>query len=309
MAWGNTKRMSNFIDQISFQYFSSKIWEARPLGELTLRQFLDVHKNPKQSTVDVIEQIKIAAKNNDLKLKDSLKQNNLYSFVPSVELDGNGRGMVNIIGYNPIMMVEFDKIDHARELKERLFSNLKSVVAAWISPSGRGLKLLIRIPKPKSVEEYKQYYCGLAYYLSQYDGFDGVNFNIVLPLFLSYDRDILIRKDAEEWTQRGGKIDAFKPYEGEFEVPENIDEDIKEKIIEKITFLVNQIDDNAHPRIRSISIVFGGLCSQYGFDIEEADDLLCSLIEDNEYMKKNTRSYCKTSREFLRKGFLSPLEL
>lgn len=64
--------------------------------------------------------------------------------------------MVNIIGYNPIMMVEFDKIDHARELKERLFSNLKSVVAAWISPSGRGLKLLIRIPKPKSVEEYKQ---------------------------------------------------------------------------------------------------------------------------------------------------------
>ena len=144
--------MNYFIDTVSFQFFPAKIWEATPLGELTLRQFLDVHKNPKQSTIDVIEQIKIAAKNNDLKLKDSLKQNNLYSFVPSVKLDGTGRGMVNIVDYNPIMMVEFDKIDHAKELKERLFYILKSVVAAWISPSGRGLKLLIRIPKPKSVD-------------------------------------------------------------------------------------------------------------------------------------------------------------
>ena len=54
--------MINFIDSVSFQFFPAKIWEAQPLGELTLRQFLEVHKTPKQSTVDVIEQIKIAAK-------------------------------------------------------------------------------------------------------------------------------------------------------------------------------------------------------------------------------------------------------
>lgn len=301
--------MSDFLDSVSFQFFPAKIWEIKPLGELTLRQFLDVHKNPKNSTVEVIEKIKIAAKNGDLKLKDELKQNNLYSFVPSVVLNGEGRGLINIVDYNPIMLCEFDKIDHARELKERLFNNLKSVVAAWISPSGRGLKLLIRIPKPKSVEEYKQYYCGLAYYLSQYDGFDGINYNIVLPLFLSFDREILIREDAEEWTIRGGKIDAFKPFEGEFEVPEDIDEETKNKIVEKITFLVNQIDDNAHPRIRNISTIFGGFCSQYGFDIGEADDLICDLIADNSYMQKNVRGYCKTAKEFLRKGFLAPLEI
>lgn len=301
--------MSSFIDTVSFQFFPAKIWEAQPLGELTLRQFLDVHKTPKQSTVDIIEQIKTASKNNDLKLKDSLKQNNLYSFVPSVKLDGNGRGLVNIVDYNPVMMVEFDKISHAKELKERLFNNLKSVIAAWISPSGSGLKLLIRIPKPKSVEEYKQYYCGLSYYLSQYEGFDGVNYNIVLPLFLSFDRDILIREDAEEWIKRGGKINSFKPFEGEFEVPEDIDDEIKDKIISRITYLVAQIDDNAHPKIRNIATIFGGFCSQYGFDITEADDLICDLISENEYMKKNVRGYCKTSKEFLRKGFLSPIEI
>lgn len=301
--------MSNFLDSVSFQFFPAKIWEAKPIGELTLSQFLNAHKNPTQQTIDVISKIQEASRNGDLKLKDELKQNNLYSFVPSVKLDGNGRGLVNIVDYNPIMMVEFDKISHAKELKERLFNNLKSVIAAWISPSGKGLKLLIRTPKPKSVEEYKQYYCGIAYYLSQYEGFDGVNYNIVLPLFLSYDKDILIRRDAEEWTQRGGKIDAFKPFEGEFEVPEDIDDETKEKIVQKITYLVNQINDNAHPRIRNISTIFGGFCSQYGFNVDEADDLLCYLIEQNEYMQKNIRGYCKTAKEFLRKGFLAPLEL
>lgn len=299
----------SYLDKVRFQYFGAKIWEATPLGEVTLRQFLEVHRNPKPTTVDIIEQIKLASKNNDLKLKDSLKQNNLYSFVPSVKLDGKGRGLVNILDYNPIMMVEFDKIDHAKELKERLFNNLKSVIASWISPSGRGVKLLIRIPKPSSVEEYKQYYCGLAYYLSKYEGFDGVNYNIVLPLFLSYDRDILVREDAEEWTQRGGKINAFKPFSGEIEIPENISNEMKELIIEKVSYIVNNIDDNAHPRLRSISTLTGGYCAQYGFPVEEAKDLLCELIANNSYMQKNVRNYCKTAREFIEKGLASPIEL
>ncbi len=299
----------SYLDSVSFQFFPAKIYEATPLGTLSLRSFLDVHKNPKDSTVEVIEKIKEAAKNNDLKLKDSLKQNNLYSFVPSVILDGNGRAYLNVVDYNPIMMCEFDKISHSVELKERLFNNLKSVVAAWISPSGRGVKLLIRIPKPISIENYKEYYNGLAYYLSQYDGFDGVNTNICLPLFLSYDREILIREDAEEWTIRGGKTNSFKVFEGDFETPEEIDDEIKDRIIDKITFLVNLIDDNAHPRIRNIATIFGGFCSQYGFDIEEADDLLCDLISENMYMQKNVRGYSKTAKEFLRKGFVSPLEL
>jgi len=109
--------MSKFIDSVSFQFFPAKIWEAQPLGELTLRQFLDVHKNPKQSTIDVIEQIKIASKNNDLKLKDSLKQNSLYSFVPSVKLDGNGR----------VLQVQFKNFITSLTLSKSKFSGSVSI--------------------------------------------------------------------------------------------------------------------------------------------------------------------------------------
>ena len=301
--------MINFTDSVSFQFFPAKIWEAQPLGELTLRQFLEVHKTPKQSTVDVIEQIKIAAKNGDLKLKDSLKQNNLYSFIPSVKLDGGGRGLINIVDYNPVMLVEFDKIDHAKELKERLFNNLKSVIAAWISPSGRGLKILVRIRKPRSVEEYKEYFCGLAYYLSQYEGFDGVNYNIVLPTFLSYDREILIREDAEEWTQRGGKINSFKVYEGDFEVPEDIDDEYTQKVINKVTFLVNRIEDNGHTQLLSISTLLGGWVGFKLISLEKADALICDLIQSNNYLSKNIKGYCKTAREMIRRGALSPIPM
>lgn len=301
--------MSNFIDSVSFQFFPAKIFEAKPLGNVTLRQFLDALKNPTEKTVQTINSIKEASKNGDLKLKDSLKQNNLYSFVPSVVLDGEGRGLKNIIDYNPIMLVEFDKIPHAKELKYYLFERLKCVVASWISPSGSGLKLLIRIPKPTSVEVYKEYYCGIAYYLSQYVGFDGVNFNIVLPLFLSYDREILIREDATEWNIRGAKINAFKIYEGELEVPGDISEENKQKIIDKISFLINRIEDNAHPSVISTSLIGGGFCSGMGFPIEEMEDLICGLIEDNSYMQKNTRGYCKTGIEFIRKGYNSPITI
>lgn len=300
---------NNFIDSVSFQFFPAKIYEATPIGKLTLRQFLDVHKEPKESTVEVIEQIKIAAKNNDLKLKDSLKQNNLYSFVPSVILDGSGRAYANIVDYNPIMLVEFDKIIHATELKERLFNNLKSVIAAWISPSGKGVKLLVRTPKPTSIENYKEYYCGLAYYLSQYEGFDGVNFNICLPLFLSYDRDILIREDAEEWTVRGGKLNSFKPYEGDFEAPDEISEEDNLKVINKITFLIGRIQDNAHTQLLSIATLLGGWCGASCISLDDAEELICTLIEENDYMRKNVNGYCKTAKEMIRRGILSPIEM
>ncbi len=301
--------MSNFIDLISFQYFGAKIWDATPIGKLTLRQFLDVHREPKESTVEVIGKIKEAAKNNDLKLKDSLKQNNLYSFVPSVILDGKGRGLVNIVDYNPIMLIEFDKIDHAKELKKRLFNNLKSVIAAWISPSGRGLKLLIRIPKPTSVENYKEYYCGLSYYLSQYEGFDGVNFNVVLPLFLSYDRDILIREDAEEWTQRGGKINAMKVDEPiNFEIPEDIDEVLEKEVVKSIDFLFDRIEDNAHTTLLGLAFLIGGWSAANYIGEELAYDTMVSAIERNQYMSKNTKGYLSTAKQMFLKGLNHPAE-
>lgn len=305
------KETSNFLDfdAVTFQYFPSQVWKPEPLGSLTLRQFLNSIKNPKDSTLEVFKKIEKAAAEGDLKTKDYLKQNFLYYTNPSIITNGLGRKYEDIVQLNPIMTCEFDKIDYAEELKQFLFERIDSCIAAWLSPSRRGLKLLIRIPAPKSIEEYKEYYCGMAYHLEKYNNFDGVNFNIALPLFISYDENILIREDAKEWTIRGGKMNAFKVLEGEFEVPHDINEEDKEEVKKIIERCFNKIVDSGHPAVVSYSSLLGGYVASQYISYDEAVDFAFELIQNNEYLSKGVKGYQKTSAEMIRRGMNSPVLL
>lgn len=299
----------NFIDQIKFQYFPSNIWEAVPLGVITLRQFLNSHKNPKPNIIEVFSKIKEAARIGDLETKDKLKQENLFSFTPSAILNGKGRAYENVVGFNPIMVFEFDKIDHAEHLKEELFRRLDCVVAAYISPSRRGVKFLIRIPTPKSIKEYKEYWCGLAYHLSKFEGFDPVNFNLVLPLFLSYDTDILVNEHAKEWTKKGAKIDSFKVSTEVFVAPEDINEKDKAEVTSLIKYLIGRIVDNGHTQVLSVSTCMGGFVASGYICTEDALELLMDCIEASDYLAKGVSGYKKTAKTMFNKGLASPLLL
>lgn len=301
--------INSFLDQIKFQYFPSNIWEAKPLGEVTLRQFLNSHKNPKENIVEVFNKIKEAARVGDLETKDRLKRNNLFSFTPSSILDGKGRSYDNVIGFNPILIVEFDKIDHAEELKKDLFKRLDCIVAAYISPSRRGVKFIVRIPTPKSIEEYKEYWCGLAYYLSRFEGFDPANYNLVLPLFLSYDKDILVNENAKEWTKKGGKINSFKYNAEPIEAPENIEEGDTAEVISLITYLIDRIEDNGHNQVLSTALCLGGFTASGYLTVEEALDLIRERIESNDYLAKGVSGYKKTAETMFNRGLSSPMLL
>lgn len=302
--------MSNYLnfDEIRFQYYPAAVWKITPLGTLTLRQFIESHRSPKPTILNVFKEIEEAAFTGDLKRKDHLKQNNLYYFLPSCIMEG-GRSYEHIVEFLPLMVVEFDKIDYAEELKQELFGRLKSCVAAYLSPSRRGCKFIIRIPKPKSIEEYKEYYCGLAYYLERFENFDPANFNISLPLFLSYDENILVREDAEEWSTRGGKLNAFKPYEGDFNAPEDINLEDRDEAIRIVTNCINRIEDNGHGQVVSASCLIGGYVGAGYISMEDAEELLYELIGDNQYLSKGLNGYKKTALTMLQKGASAPLLL
>jgi hypothetical protein len=296
------------FDKIRFQYYPAAVWKIDPLGTLSLKQFLEAHKNPTPKIMEVFDKIKKAAFEGDLKTKDELKQNNLYYFLPSCVMQG-GRSYEHIVDFLPLMVVEFDKIEYAEELKQELFTRLKCCIAAYLSPSRRGCKFIIRIPKPKSIEEYKEYYCGMAYYLEKFNNFDPANFNIALPLFISHDKDILIREDAEEWTTRGGKSNAFKPYEGDFEAPDDVNDKDKGEVISLLTHLFSKIEDNGHGQVVRYSCLLGGMVASNYISHEEAFELLGTLIEGNPYLAKGTRGYLKTADTMLRNGLGSPILL
>ncbi|MGK3946096.1 BT4734/BF3469 family protein, partial [Streptomyces caeruleatus] len=62
------------------------------------------------------------------------------------------------------------------------------------SPSGNGLKIIVKIPP--SLEEHTDYFYGLEdYYDSEF--FDKTSRNLSRICFISYDPDIYINKDSK----------------------------------------------------------------------------------------------------------------
>jgi len=297
-------------NKIRFQYFPAKVYDTTVLGTVSLADFIEAHRNPKPEILEVFKQIEIAAQKNDLKLKDSLKANNLYYFTVSVLLNG-GRTYQHIEEFLPLMMFEFDKIDHAEELKQFLFERMDCCIAAYLSPSKRGLKLLIHTDTPTSIDDYKLLYCGMAYHLSKYEGFDGVNFNAVIPTFLSYDKNILVRpaEDVKAWTIRGGKINAFKPFVGEFEAIENISPEDREAVESMVTYCINRITSDGHNSVVSTAAALGGYIASSYIDFEDAQALIYDLIANNDYLSKGIKGYQKTATTMMLRGMSSPLKL
>lgn len=301
------------MSEIKFQYYPSKVWIQEPLGIVDLYSFLNSIKSPKEHIKQTFLEIQKATQEGDLKKKDYLKQNKLFYVTPSVITNGFGRKLEDIVDYNPIMIVEFDKISFAEELKHYLFNRMKCIIAAYKSPSGKGVKFVVRIPKPKSVEAYKEYFCGMAFYLSKIEGFDIVNFNIILPHFITWDENILIRnwEDTSEWNIRGRKINSFKEFKGEFEPLEDVTEEDRQEIINVIdnTFIKIEREQTAHRILLGLALWCGGLSGAGYMKIEELEDYLHYKIDESHYCQKGKRGYKTTITDMLHKGFNSPLKL
>jgi hypothetical protein len=279
-----------------------------PLGRVTFEQFLKANKTPKGEIVSLFEQIEEATKKGDQDLKGKLKSK-LFYFTPCVETDGIGRCYSNIRGFTGLMVLDFDKLPDAPAFKQFLFDNLKCVVAAYLSPSKKGCKFIVKIPKCQTIDEFKSYFYGLGFYMEKYEGFDPSTQNCILPLYLSIDPDLLYREDAEVWDIQGEKLDEFKVFEGEIEVLDDVTEDDRKKVKSIIKRSMDKIVDSGHYILRSSSLALGGYVAAGYLNIKEAEEFIFSLIEDTPYLQKNKRGYKQTAREMITKGMKSPLYL
>jgi len=299
--------MKHYKD-IKFQYYENDITKPKPLGYVTLQQFITANTSPKKEIVSIFDKIEDATISGDMELKAKLKSK-LFYFTPCVQTDGLGRSYSNITGFTSFMTLDFDKIDNAPDFKKFLFDAIPSIVAAYLSPSKKGCKFIVRIPVCKTTDEFKSYFYGMAKYLEKYEGFDPSTQNCILPLYLSIDPDLLYRDDAEIWTERGYKIDEFKVFDGEIEVLENITEKDKERVRSILTKSMEKIVDSGHFIVRSTALSAGGYVASGYYTQEEAEELIYSLILDNDYCKKNIRGYKQTAKEMIIKGMRSPLYL
>lgn len=293
----------------SFHFYPANVKITKPLGVVTIEKFIEVNRNPKKEVQELFKKIQVANE----KEKQELKQK-LYYFTPCVQTDGLGRSYSNITFFNGILCLEFDKIPNfAHQLRDWIFDNFEECFCAYISPSGKGTKSLWKIPCVNSVESFKSYFYGIAERFSKIEGFDGSSQNPILPLYLSWDKDLRYRpySEAKTWAVRGGKINEFKPFTGEVEMLENIEEKDLDRIFRAIDQTFDKIDreQTAHFLLRNLSLWVGGLCGYGYLTIDDATTYICDKIKDSTYCLKNETGYCTTVRDFVIKGSYAPLKL
>lgn len=108
------------------------------------------------------------------------------------------RSAKNIIKHSGFACLDFDKIgtyDDAVCLRDSLQDN-EYIYSAFISPSGNGVKALVKVPK--DIANYKKYYEALC---ETFDTFiDSKTKDISRVCFESYDPDLFINPNSKEWV-------------------------------------------------------------------------------------------------------------
>ena len=90
-----------------------------------------------------------------------------------------------------LAIFDYDHVENVHFLKWQL-SLLPYTFAVWISPSGTGIKHLVRIPIVKDKHEYKEYYFALLDELEEY-GPDTATSDINRLCFESYDPQLIVK--------------------------------------------------------------------------------------------------------------------
>jgi len=129
-------------------------------------------------------------------------RNELKKELPSICFSGkfNKRSDVSLIEYSSLICLDFDGYTNLKFLDadKRKFKKDKYVYSVFISPSGKGLKVLVRVPKKP--DNHVGYFNALEKYF-QSEFFDKTTKNISRVCYESYDPKIFINPESEEWTK------------------------------------------------------------------------------------------------------------
>ena len=134
--------------------------------------------------------------------KDKSERNELKKLLPAVCFSGEftKRADKSIVNHSGFICLDFDNYEKVKEMqddKSRL-SKDKYVYSVFVSPSGKGLKAIVKIPA--DIDNHVNYFISLEeYFDSPY--FDKTSKNIGRVCYESWDKNIYINKESEVWDK------------------------------------------------------------------------------------------------------------
>lgn len=198
--------------------------------------------------------------------------------------------------HSGFIVLDFDHIDVQKS--KAVLSTDDYVYSCWVSPSGDGLKALVRITNP---ERHRDHFRALVrYFYKQYNlEVDESGVNESRACFESYDPDIIVNTDAE-------KFGAFAT-----ERSEQVQEARKESVTDYMKMnlacrMIRQAEDGEkHAMLLKAARLVGGYVAAGRIEEEEAVRVLFREIAKRD-IDSEEHAY-KTIREGLEKGKQDPI--
>lgn len=223
-------------------------------------------KTPFTTTaISVLEKFK----NDDYGIKEAQSKEGFKDFKKTLPVACFGgvfskRASSALLEGSGLLILDLDNLDHLKDKKVSLSSN-KHVYSCFISPSGNGLKVLVRIPVVESDKEYKEYYNS---FIENIDNVDTSGKDVSRACFFSYDPDIYINEDAEVWDKK--KVEDVKFSKLNKEQLKN-DYSTANRVLNIIRFATI---GERHDKMLKASRLMGGYVSGKKISYEEAVRLL-----------------------------------
>lgn len=165
-----------------------KMMDTKKIEHAPISAVLERIKNPEQKIIDLQAKFR---ETGDAKYKMQLP-----AFIASgIFTERKSSGFESASG---LMVLDFDKFPDAETLQRerKKLMDCPFVLAAFISPSGKGLKAAMRVKDWTDQEEYRRIFMEAGkYFASEY--FDKKTCDTARLTFFAHDPDIYINMDAE----------------------------------------------------------------------------------------------------------------
>lgn len=181
---------------------------ALNIGDVTIFRSIKDISTPYYKDIDaIIERIKKGSSKDVVKRirqeKDKKKRDEIKATLPAICFSGafSKRNDDSLIEHSGLICLDFDGYEKHKDMLEdkEAFSKDKFVFSVFISPSGNGLKVLVRIPPV--AEDHLSYFNGLEQHFNN-PRFDKTTKNLSRVCYESYDPSIFVNKNASVWETR-----------------------------------------------------------------------------------------------------------
>jgi len=228
-------------------------------------QSITTPENFKIVTIDnVLQDIKTEKYANSinalpLSSNDKKAYNLAKRHLPAWALNGKFTGGTkndNFTESNGLFHIDIDGLDSPEAIKWQLAHEIPELYALWISPSGKGLKGLLRIPDDfiHNDSDFKEAFTQIERYLSVYDvAIDKACKDVRRLCFVCSDPDIFINVDAPAFIfdmTTWGKKDVKKPSQQHSIKPSTNQASQQDRYIDRCCNLILQSVSGTHHNAR-----------------------------------------------------------